>query len=647
MPYTVKTKDGITLPNIPDELAPDSPEVRAMVAKARGGGSGAPASTQMASHAPSAATTQESGQQEKPYDPTVLEHLAFSTPVQAITDIPISLAQLVLKAPGVPDSVRERFQNYVNERERLYKQNPENQNLLGDINRGIISTAGQTALGIGAAKQFAGPGAVPVTTTQGVARVLASQPETQLAGAAGSAAATEIARDAGAGPLGQTLAGLGGGMASAHVATPRTVLPSVGQVPGMAEAEQAGIKTMTSDVIPPRTFAGKWLRSMGEKIPIAGTGGPRQGQQLQRIEAIKDLMTEYGAHEMASVSDEVAKDLLSKHSADVTKYVNLKKGVIGKLAQKGSVPVNNTVKAIDDQIVKLKSLNTKEVEPVVARLEDWKGAIQGQSLDNVEMLRAQIGESFKAPEMAASRSIAEKSLSGIYGPLKEDMGNFIKTNGDRTDYTKWRVANGRLSESMQDLNKSVLKNVLDKGKETPEVVQKMLFSSKPSDVKALMKGLTADGKAKARVAILAKALDGAGGVENLSPDKFITSVRKLGVPIGVAFDGQEAQRLNGLVRALKLTEHASKAALVTPTGVQAVPIVGAAVLTDLLGGAGTAMATMATTGGLARVYESGPVRDLLLKLPRIAAGTPEEAALFKRFTAAVQAQNATQQENQQ
>lgn len=35
MPYTVKTKDGITIPNIPDTLAPDSADVRAMVAKAR------------------------------------------------------------------------------------------------------------------------------------------------------------------------------------------------------------------------------------------------------------------------------------------------------------------------------------------------------------------------------------------------------------------------------------------------------------------------------------------------------------------------------------------------------------------------------------------------------------------------------------
>jgi len=252
------------------------------------------------------------------------------------------------------------------------------------------------------------------------------------------------------------------------------------------------------------------------------------------------------------------------------------------------------------------------------------------------MLRAQIGESFKAPELAASRGIAEKTLSSIYGPLREDMGNFIKANGDRTDYTKWRVANLRLAESMGDLKNDALRSVLKKGEETPEVVQKMLFSSKPSEVKTLMSGLTAEGKAKAKVAIISKALEDSGGIESLSPEKFVTSVKKLSAPIGVAFDGQESQRIKGLVRALKLTEHASKASLVTPTGVQTVPIVGAAVLTDLLGGAGAAIATGATVGGLARVYESAPVRNLLMRLPSVAAGSPEEAAIFKRLMAATQ-----------
>lgn len=37
MPYSITTKDGITIPDIPDDVAPDAPELRAMVEKIRAG----------------------------------------------------------------------------------------------------------------------------------------------------------------------------------------------------------------------------------------------------------------------------------------------------------------------------------------------------------------------------------------------------------------------------------------------------------------------------------------------------------------------------------------------------------------------------------------------------------------------------------
>lgn len=476
-------------------------------------------------------------------------------------------------------------------------------------------------------------------TVAGVGTQLASQPVQQLAGAAGSGLAAQGAAEMGAGPLWQFGAGLVGGMAGSMAAQPRSLVERSLALPDIGQAEQVGVRVMTSDVLPPQTFASRWLQGIGEKIPIVGTGGMRQAQQGQRVQAIRDVLLEFGADDVARASDDVMKDLASKRAGDITKYTGLKRGVIDKLSGSGSVPVDNTVQAIDDQIAKLNALNTQEVAPVVARLEDWKGAIQGQSIDNIEMLRAQIGESFKAPDMAASRSIGEKALTSIYRPLRDDMGNFIKQNGDRTDYTKWKVANARLSESMGELKKDALKSVLRKGEETPEVVQSLLFSAKPSDVKALMSGLTADGKANARVAILAKAAKDAGGIENISPEKFISSVNKLGVPMGIAFTGADADRVNGLIRVLKLTSQASKSALNPPTGQQAIPIVGTALLTDIFGGAGAALATTAGIGTLARIYESAPVRNILMKIPKVKAGSPEEAALFKRLSIAIQNEN--------
>jgi hypothetical protein len=41
MPYSITTKDGITINNIPDDVVPDSPDLKARVAAIRAGGGAA------------------------------------------------------------------------------------------------------------------------------------------------------------------------------------------------------------------------------------------------------------------------------------------------------------------------------------------------------------------------------------------------------------------------------------------------------------------------------------------------------------------------------------------------------------------------------------------------------------------------------
>jgi hypothetical protein len=57
------------------------------------------------------------------------------------------------------------------------------------------------------------------------------------------------------------------------------------------------------------------------------------------------------------------------------------------------------------------------------------------------------------------------------------------------------------------------------------------------------------------------------------------------------------------------------------------------------------IATLGTAGGVgvaARIYESAPVRNLLIKIPQTVSGSPEEAALLKRLTATIQQQQQAQ-----
>jgi hypothetical protein len=418
------------------------------------------------------------------------------------------------------------------------------------------------------------------------------------------------------------------GFTSAAETAAKVASPSI-----VADAKDAGVRVMTSDVRPPRTFIGKAAQAVGERIPITGTGGAREAQQAERVAAVKSLAEDYGVGGEPAV-DAVAKDLAIRRGAELTRLTNQKNTVIDKFVE--PVPVSQATSAIDREISNLEGLKSNAYTPVIAKLHDWREAIQGQSLRNIETLRKQIGESFKAPEMAAVRGIAEKALSKIYGPLRDDMGAFIKANGGAGDFTRWQQANNALSGMVGDLKNAALKKTLNTAETTPENVATLLFSQKPSDIRLLYAGLSPGGRAKAQAAILQRAVEKAGGLENISPDRFATQIGSLGKSIGVFFRNNDLARIEGLSRVLRTTQRAAQASLSPPTGVQAVPYAMGAGFTELFGIPGGLTAAGAT-GLIARAYESPPVRNLLLKLGQSKPGSRQEGVLLQRTTAAIAA----------
>lgn len=512
----------------------------------------------------------------------------------------------------------------------------------------IVQEASQALVGGGGtvaiARQAARAAATPVT--QAVADILAVSPEQQLAGAALAGAAGQAAAEEGVGIPGQVAASLAGGLTGAKLAAPRAAARITPAAPVIEEAERAGVRVLTSDVIPPRNFAAKWLRRVGEQIPIAGTGRAREAQQAQRIASVRNVLRDFGADDVSQLSDDVMADLMVKRSKDLTKYSKMKGDVIEKVsAAGGAVNVNRATAEIDGQIAKLESLGTKEVQPVIERLNDFKDAIFGQNLDNVEMLRKQLGESFKAPELTSVRGLGEKAAGGIYKALKKDMGDFIKEFGEVRDLTKWKVADNRLSGMIGDLKASAFKSALNRGAVTPEVVKTMLLSKKKSDVIRLYGSLTPEGRRNARGALLQEAAAKAVNKDGvIIPDKFTSELKRQKIGFDVFFRGDDKQAVEGLNRVLDATARAGQAGLLPETGAQLALPVGAAVLTDLMGGAGAALATGSVVGLMARAYESKPVRNALLKLATMKKGSTEEAKEIARFVAAYQAQRELSEE---
>lgn len=435
----------------------------------------------------------------------------------------------------------------------------------------------------------------------------------------------------------QGLAEMVVGKVPVRVPAPRPPAPSARSV--VDAGRKTGVRVMTSDVRPPRTFMGKAAQTVGERIPLAGTGGSRAAQQAERVKAIRDIGNEYGAlsgEAMAAPAiNDVMTSLAAKRGAELSRLTGQRDSVVNNLP--GMVGTGRTVAAIDQQIARLERIGTQTASAVIGKLKDWRQAVQNKDLPTINSIRKEMGEAFTDASLGDIKTTGQTALNAIYGPMREDMGSFIRMVGGGGKFNIWKQANERLAAMAGELDSNVLRSVLRNGDTAPENVAKMLFSAKPSDVKRLWVNLDDAGKARAQAAILQRAFEKASGAEGLSPDRFINAVKSLGDQVGVFFQGKDAERLNGVVRVLDATRRASQASVAPPTGVQAVPYALGAGFTALTGDPITGAAAAGGVGLLARAYESAATRNILTALGRAKPGSAQEGALLQRLSATVAA----------
>jgi hypothetical protein len=532
----------------------------------------------------------------------------------------------------------------------------------GAITSGMSAGGGSVVVAKNLAKVLTG-------LSQKVSQIMATAPTAQVVGSGTGAGSGQTAAELGYNPVVQLGASLVGGLAGGRAANVKATPISQTVKNTVKDAETAGVPVLTSDARPPTTFAGKWLQKTTESIPILGTGGVRSAQQDLRAEAVQNLARSFGVNlgDDVDTISAVTQDLLRRRGSQLKQYTGLKSSVIEseQLRNAGSVNVIRAVSAIDEQIAILSRLRSDQVGPIIERLRDWRGALlgektvkgpngknmvvqEGQSLENIELLRKQIGQSFESADLASVKQLGQKSLNLIYGPLKEDMRTFIQKFGNRNDVKRFDIANTRLSEMAGELDNSLFKRVLSKGEVTPETISSMLFSKKPSDVKLLFKNLDAAGQANARTAIITKMFkDSVNANGGVSPDVFKNQIKKMSEQLGIFFNERDFQSVEGLGRILALTQRASQANLLPPTGAMLqIPVIGG-LLTQTFGGVGAGVVAAGGLGALARIIESPAVRNILIKLPKIKSGSPQEAELLKRLDDIIIKESSMEREGDQ
>lgn len=394
--------------------------------------------------------------------------------------------------------------------------------------------------------------------------------------------------------------------------------PEAAEAVKFADANNAPL--MTTDAVQPGAFSGRSAQALAEKIPVTGTGALRRNQQ----EARSKLIQEYSESFAAPSPDEVVQSL-QRQTSKVKQAAGKRMSEVDSAMQSvGTITPTQAITAIDNEMSRLARLGGAADTQTINKLQTYRDElVKGADFSLLRDLRTQFRQDVKGDRVVWP-SQSQGAVNRVYDAMSKDINQSVSDNLGARVADRYRQANAAYAHEAQVVNNTRLKSVLQKGELTPEVANNLLFSNKKSEVQQLYRSLDSRGRNAARASVIGKAYEKSGG----SPEKFLNEINRLSAQTGILFKGSEKQYLNGLKKYLEQTQRASRAGTVTPTGQELLQVgVPTGVAADVLGNGGALTAAFATYGGLARVYESKPIRNLMLRL----ANTPKGSTAYDRL----------------
>lgn len=484
--------------------------------------------------------------------------------------------------------------------------------------RPITSTVGEIA---GQALPFAAAGAPLVAGIAGTGgRIAASA---GLGALEGGVIARGQGEDVAKGALTGAAFGAGGQAVGEAIDVGRRLIG--GNSAGNEAVEYAssrGLPIMTTDVIQPSSGVGKMARNVGEQIPVAGTSGARATQQQARVSELDSLRELY-----PEVTDDVIYQSLIRSQNKFKEVTGKRYDDIASKMSGAPIQINKTISTIDNELANLTKGGTIQDRETVSKLQQLKDDLLSgdQSFQGLRDNRTFVREQLKSDRPSTQ---ADRVIDRVYNSMTDDMQEAVTKNIGADEARRLKQVDQLFAIEKQTQKKTKLKNILSSGDIKPELATKMIFSSSPSEVRAIYSSLDKQGRANARAAIVNKITDTAGD----SPEKFLSAMKRYDSQFGVFFKGAERKQLNGLKSYLQATQQAAKSGVDTLNGRQLIPyaMLGG-VVSDVTTTGGAASLGFATIGGLARAYESKPVRIALMRL----ASAPKGSEAYNKAVSAV------------
>ena len=385
----------------------------------------------------------------------------------------------------------------------------------------------------------------------------------------------------------------------------------------IATSESMGVTPMTSDVIPPKNAFTRGLTQDAEGA-LLGTGSKRAEQYAKRSQLVKKQLEKYGEYSPSVVVDDLYGSLKSRKDSAGS--------VIEDITTKmGDTPVDTSksIKVIDNVLTRANRLGKVANKDLIRGLSDLREELAKPDIDFglLRELRSALRESIQGDAMVFPNS-AKAATDAVERAMGADLRNNAARYLGAGEAARYVKANSDYSNVFNKvLNKRIANNLNKAKKEfTPELINSVVFSRKPSDIKRIWPALSEDGKNAMRAAYISKIAEKAGD----SPTKFLTELNKVksqsdGQIYNTIFSGRHMKELDALHEVLQQTARSDAANVVTQTGQSQANRIRTIGATATLG---ATLALEAGFGAIMRLYESKAARNALLRLANTKAGTP-------------------------
>ncbi|HDC2240789.1 TPA: lytic transglycosylase domain-containing protein [Salmonella enterica] len=466
---------------------------------------------------------------------------------------------------------------------------------------------------VGAERIAAQAPSIASRVAQGASRLLAENAVGSLAANSERDNPEALATDLGTGVvLGGAINQLGRAAGAAYRGIRGTIAPEAQQAIQFANA--ADVPLHTTDVLQPNSRVGRMAQTTAENIPFAGTSSMRANQQEARSQLVDEFASRFGEYDPSIVIGSLKAKTSGIRKAAGNRLEQVQNAMVGV-----NIQPTRALQQIDDEIASLQKLGKVADTDTISKLQAYRDELAGGNVDLQQLsnLRSQFRKDVKGERLVMPNR-SDAAIQRVYRAMTGDIDSSIGQNLGNDTLRRYKQANAVYADEASKLQNTRLKDVLMKGELTPEVVNNMLFSKNKSEIQNLYHSVGQIGRAQMRNGIIGKAMEKSGG----SPDQFLRQINLMSNQTGIAFKGRDAAYLKGLKNYLEATKRASQAGVTTPTGQQTIPfILGIGTVTN--------PALVGVGGGyglLARMYESEPARNAMLRL----ANTPRGSTAFEK-----------------